>query len=177
MNDAKRVPDDTAKLLSIYLRDHLAGAAGGVALFKRAAGNTKDAAHRELLERLAGEVAENARQLRRIARVLGVRRPRMKEFVVLAGERAARGKLNGRIFRRSPSSAVVEAEAMILGVTGQMLVWRSLAASDLADALPADTDLGRLEARAVEQRLALEQLHQDVIHAVFASPRSGARSV
>lgn len=103
--------------------------------------------------------------------------PGVKELVTLAGERVARAKLNGRILRRSPSSVLVETEAMILGLTGQILVWRSLAASQFAADLAGDTDLGRFEARAVEERRELEQLHRDLVHEDFDTGRAGAFGV
>jgi hypothetical protein len=154
-------------LLAIYVRDHLTGATGGLALFRRAIGTASSQDHVDELARIEREVTADLRDLRRCAAALGIERPRVREALAIAAERVGRAKLNGQLLGTSPLSPLVEVEALMLGVTGKTSFWRVLAASGAADALPDDIDLGKLEARALRQRSDLEQLHHELAaHAV-----------
>jgi hypothetical protein len=154
-------------LLAIYVRDHLTGATGGLALFRRAIGTASRQDHADELARIEREVTADLRDLRRCAAALGIERPRVREALAIGAERVGRAKLNGQLFGTSPLSPLVEVEALMLGVTGKTSCWRVLAASGLADALPDDIDLGQLEARALRQRQDLERLHHELaLHAV-----------
>ena len=154
-------PPPATDLLAIHVRDHLAVGAGGLALVRRAAGTAWTAADTETLTLLAEEIEDDLEALRRCAEVLDVRRSRVRELAALAAERVGRLKLNGQLRGSSPLSPVVELEGLLLGVTGKASFWRVLAVSGVEHLLPADIDLGALEARALEQRRELEQLHRE----------------
>ncbi len=112
-------------LLGIYLNDHLAGAAGGVALARRVAGS-RTGSEGEQTRRLAQEIAEDRDSLIAIMGRLGVRRTFYKEPFAVLAERAGRWKTNGSVLRRSPLSDVVEYEMLTLGITGKHSGWLSL---------------------------------------------------
>jgi hypothetical protein len=148
-------------LLAIYIRDHLVGAAGGLALARRAVGTATTAAHTHALAQLADEIEGDLEALRRCADALGIPRPRVREAGAIAAERLGRLKLNGQLRGTSPLSPVVELEALMLGVSGQRSCWRVLQVSGIAELLPADIDLAALEELAFDQRRRLEELHHE----------------
>ena len=144
-------------LIGIYLNDHLAGATGGLELFRRAAGSHTGAAG-DVLKRLTAEVEEDRDALLGFMRALGVP---VRQYKVAAGwvaEKVGRLKLNGRLLSRSPLSDVIELEGLHLGVQGKAAGWRLLRA--LAETEPRldATQLDALIQRAERQAAELEQL-------------------
>ena len=151
-------------LLATYLNDHLAGATGGLELFRHAAG----AQHSPQLERITQEIAEDRQSLLAILRALDVPVDRLKVAAGWVGEKAMRLKPNGSLLHRSPLDAVVELESMTLGVQGKAAGWRVLRA--LADTEPAldGVALDRLIERADRQVSELEQLRMAAALAALA---------
>jgi hypothetical protein len=145
-------------LLGIYLNDHLAGATGGLELFRRATSSHRATEAGPVLERLMQEVAEDREALERIMTSLDVA---IRQYKVVGGwlaEKAGRAKPNGRLLSRSPLSSVVELEGLRLGVLGKEGLWRLLRA--LADSEPRlhAAELDRLVERAARQAAELEGL-------------------
>src|SRR5687768_9749763 len=100
--------------LSIYLRDHHAASAGGVALARRALGANHP---------LSQQIARDRVTLEEVMRQLGVPPSGMKVGLVRMGERLGRLKLNGRLFKRSPLSRIVELEVLVVGIRGKEALW------------------------------------------------------
>ena len=148
--------DDT--LLATYLNDHLAGATGGLELFRRAADAQRGGPAGRELERITAEVAQDRESLRKIMSTLGVAERAYKVWGGWALEKAARFKPNGFLVRRSPLSDLVELEGLVLGVHGKAAGFRALRAA----ALPAldEAELDRLVERAEHQEAVLEELRQ-----------------
>lgn len=113
-------------LLSIYLNDHLAGATGGLELARRAAGSNRGSSYGEVLQRIAAEIEADRESLVEIMRALGVGVDRLKVLAGWGAEKAGRFKLNGRLLGYSPLSRVIELEALALGVSGKLSLWRAL---------------------------------------------------
>jgi hypothetical protein len=160
--ERRLVPSETGRpaLLSIYLNDHLATAAGVLALARRAVGAHRGTAGAPDLGTLVAELAEDRRTLISIMARLDVPRTRYKEPLALAAERLGRLKPNGSLLRRSPLSSVVEVEALTLGVTANRSTWRTL--KQLAATRPAldQDELDELISRANTQLAVLEQLRE-----------------
>lgn len=112
--------------LAIYLRDHRAGAAGGLRLARRCRDHLHGA-HRRTLGEIAAEIEEDRDHLDAWMAALGVRRSRLKEAVGVVAERLARLKLNGRVIRRTALGSVLELEALQAGVVARRGLWRSAA--------------------------------------------------
>lgn len=151
-------------LLATYVRDHLAAAAGGAALARRAAG-TMDQLDPEAamtLARLAREIGEERGTLRRCAHALDIRRPRLRELGALITERLGRVKLNGQLLGTSSLSPILELDLLITAVSGKGRVWRTLAVL-ASDGVPDDIDLVALEQRSIEQRGVLEALQDRLL--------------
>jgi len=151
-------------LLATYVRDHLTGAAGGHALARRAAETTGqlDPDAGRTLRRLAKDIGEDRRDLRRCAAALGIRQPRLRELVAQIAERLGRAKLNAQLLGTSTLSPVLELDLLIMAVSGKARVWRTLAVL-VPDAVPSDIDLDALERRAMAQREELETLQDRLI--------------
>jgi hypothetical protein len=146
------------QLLRIYLRDHLAGAVGGVELVRRTLANNRGTPFQGPLERLAKEIEQDRQALVTLMERLGVNPDVVKQTAVWVLEKVARLKLNGRVLEYSPLSRLVELEALGSGIDGKRAMWTAL--RHVADADPRldATELGKLERRAADQRKRVEAI-------------------
>ena len=155
--------DDAIRLLSIYLNDHRAGAAGGRALARRcASSNDGRELGRYLTEEFLPEVERERAVLDRVRSRFDVRDDRIKQGVARAAELAGRLKRNGRMTGYSPLSRIVELEGLIGAVTAKRQLWRALALLARRGELDEHADgpgFDELIRRADEQRERLEGLH------------------
>ncbi|MGH2954718.1 MAG: hypothetical protein ACRDK9_12030 [Solirubrobacterales bacterium] len=144
--------------LATYLRDHHAGATGGVELARRAAGSNEGNAYGKELARIAAEIAEDRDALERVMEELGVRADPIKDRAAWVAEKLGRLKPNGSLVSYSPLSRVIELEGLVLGVTGKVALWESLKAATPPGV--ETVDLERLAERAADQRSRLEDLRR-----------------
>jgi hypothetical protein len=107
--------------LSLYLRDHHAASAGGVALARRTLGP-----HHTITR----QIARDRTTLEQVMRQLNVPTSASKVALVRMAERLGRLKLNGRLFTRSPLSRIVELETLLVGIRGKEALWTALRAAD-----------------------------------------------
>jgi len=149
----------TAKpeLIGIYLNDHYAGATAGVDLARRIAAAHRDTKAGPVLQRVAAQIAEDRVALKQIMDQLGVGVARHKIALAWLAEKAGRLKLNGRLFRRSPLSSLLELESMTLGVHGKAAGWRAMYRMARHDDRIDTSRLDTLLARADWQVEALEE--------------------
>jgi|SRR5215211_3336538 len=145
------------RLLEIYLADHLAAGAAGLALARRSAGSNAGNETGRFLRDLGAEIEEDHRTLRRVVAQLGFEGSRLKELAALAGEMVGRLKPNGQVRGYSPLSRLLELETLSVGISGKLALWRSLEQlPEVAERLPG-IDLAQLIARAERQRSELEE--------------------
>jgi hypothetical protein len=147
----------TSRLLSIYLRDHHAASAGGVALAKRALSPNHP---------LAKQVAGDRDALEHVMRQLAVTPSTLKVGIVRVAELAGRLKLNGRIFKRSPLSGVIELETLVVGVRGKEALWTALQRAGIS---LEGVDLEALVESARAQGAELETLRLTAAGKAFAA--------
>ncbi len=159
---------DGDKRFALYLRDHLAGATGGVELAKRTAGANQGSEFGEPLSRLAGEIVDDRDELVRIMGRQGVSEDALKSRVAWAVEKAGRLKPNGQLRGYSPLSRMVEIETLITGVSGKLSLWRTLLARAPGDDRLDAAELSRLEARAEDQIARLHELGDRAAAVAFA---------
>ncbi|MFL5822852.1 MAG: hypothetical protein ACJ764_05350 [Solirubrobacteraceae bacterium] len=112
--------------LSIYLNDHLAGAAGAIELARRSRGANRDGSLGQALEELTRELEEDQTALQDIMAQLGVRVDHAKLAAAWVAEKLGRFKLNGSLVSYSPLSRLEELELLVLGVEGKLLLWQAL---------------------------------------------------
>lgn len=149
-------------LLASYLTDHLAGATLGTRRMRRLAEHERAAPDGTTLAAIATEIDQDAETLRRVLDSAGVTRPRVKTALAWAAERVGLLKSNGRLFRRTPLTSVVELEMLRMGVTGKLALWEALSHTDLADQF----DFDGLAIRAQQQLDGLRTAHQARAHVV-----------
>ena len=145
-----------SRLLRIYLQDHHAASAGGVALARRALGPSHP---------LAKQIARDRDALERVMRQLAVPPSTMKVGIVRVAERVGRLKLNGRIFERSPLSRIIELETLVVGVRGKEALWTALQRAGMS---LEDVDLEGLVESARAQGAELEALRLTAVARAFA---------
>lgn len=151
------------RYLAIYLNDHLAGATGGVELARRLrASNREDDAFAEPLDRICKEIEADRATLEQAIERLGFSRSTVKPAGAWMAEKLGRLKLNGQLRGYSPLSRLLELEGLLIGITGKMALWKTLAELDGAERLGIDFE--RLAARAAEQRSAVDDLHKLAAH-------------
>ena len=145
-----------ATLLRIYCNDHLAGAAGGLALARRCRDSNRGTSVGADLIWVADELAEDRASLLAIMRDLQIPPDLVKQAGVAVLERVGRLKLNGQLSGYSDLSRLLELEALAVGIAAKRDLWVSL--QQLCEALPALTghDLDGLVQRATRQRETVE---------------------
>lgn len=158
---------DVHTLLTVYLRDHLAGATVGVQLARRLWRNNRGTALEPFLRRVADDVAQDRRSLARLMEHLEIDSSPVKNVLAAVAERAGRVKLNGQLLGYSPLSRLVELEGLSAGVETKLNLWRSLQASLPDSSVPAGLDLEQLATRAETQRRELEQHRQEAAREAF----------
>jgi hypothetical protein len=150
-----------ARLLPIYLNDHLAGATVGVELARRAAReNAGSSLGAFLSDALLPEIEEDRETLRSLMNRLGIPQSRPKAALAWAAEKVGRLKLNGEWRRYSPLSRLLELEGLAAGIEGKRAMWVSLERIRDTDARLQELDLGALAERASSQRERLEEHRQ-----------------
>jgi hypothetical protein len=164
------------RFLEIYLADHLAAAAAGLALVRRAARSNTGTRTGDTLRRLTAEIDEDRRTLRRLVTELGFTGSKPKEVFAWTAEKVGRLKLNGQLRGYSPLSRVLELEALSVGIAGKLALWETLErVPDPGQRLRA-FELHHLVERALLQREEVEELRLEAVHQAFAGGVSGAKS-
>jgi hypothetical protein len=151
----------TSRLLRIYLQDHHAASAGGVALARRAVGPS---------HALAKQIARDRDALERVMQQLAVRPSALKVGTVRVAELVGRLKLNGRIFERSPLGSVIELETLLVGVRGKEALWTALQRAGVS---LKNVDLDALVESAQAQGAELEALRLSAAARAFARAPGG----
>jgi hypothetical protein len=158
------------RLLEIYLADHLAASAAGVALARRSAQSNAGTALGEALRRLTAEIEADRRTLQAIVAELGFRESKAKDAVAWFGDKVGRLKLNGQLRGYSPLSRLLELETLSVGVAGKVALWQSLQSVPALGARLPDYDLDQLAERARRQRAEIEEHRLEAARETFSSP-------
>jgi hypothetical protein len=161
--------EEEAKLLGIYLNDHLAGAMGGLELAKRCLENNRGTALGTDLERLIAEIEEDRAVLESIMDVMEVHPNPAKQAMVWLAEKVGRLKLNDQLIGYSDLSRLLELEALSLGVEGKVKLWTSLSAVKEDHPALRGVDLDALSRRARQQVQLLENHRTEAAATAFAS--------
>jgi hypothetical protein len=155
------VMDD--RLLGIYLRDHHAASAGGVALARRAMGPSHP---------IAEQIASDRKTLEKIMNQLDITPSATKVGLVRMAELLGRLKLNGRLFKHSPLSRVVELEVLVVGIRGKEALWTALLRAGLSF---RDVDLDALVESAKRQAREVDELRLSAVAGAFGEAGDDAK--
>lgn len=151
-------PRIEAKLLGLYLSDHLTGATAGEARIDRMAADFVDTPVYATLSTIAEQIRAERRLLQQVIDELGLRRLPHRQAVAWLGEHAGRWKSNGRVAHRSPMTMVLETELLRSAVIGKRGGWQTLA--DNAEHLGLDAPMFReLAEQALHQHEQLDEVH------------------
>jgi hypothetical protein len=150
---------DNNRLLGIYLADHRAGAAAGLARAKRFSDANATTFLAETAANVCRAIEDDVQTLDEILHRLGCRPSQWKVFVARAAECVGRLKPNGRMRGYSPLSRLVELELLVAGILTKESLWRTLSVVQQGRSELAGFDFDDLQQRAMEQRMALES-HQ-----------------
>lgn len=151
--------------LAIYLQDHHAGAEGGLALARRAAGNQRGTDAGRVLEGIARELDEDKEVLLRAMQQVDASPSPVKALAAKLAERGGRLKLNGQLLGASPLSRVIELEGLLSGVKSKQHVWMLL--RDAADVALEGVDPDRMIQRADDQLERLHELWREAARSAF----------
>jgi hypothetical protein len=141
--------------LAVYLNDHLAGAAAGVALLASLAERPSISGPAKALH---DEVLDDKRELERLMERLGVAKSAVRQGAGWLSEKLA--ELKTRV--DDPSGGTLHEfellEAISLGVHGKRSLWTTLKTASASAAALDGVDFDRLITRADDQRARLETL-------------------
>lgn len=140
------------------MTDHLALGLFALELARRARRASSGDAELEAALGLVAEqgIAQDIALYKHMMRRLGFSWRSPKLMLALAGERAGRAKLNGRLRRRSPLSSFEELDFLAMAIDNKVLLWENLRdLAGLGGRLP-DVDFDHLITRARDQRAELE---------------------
>jgi len=168
------VPIERCRYLGIYINDHRAGGAAGLALARRCLSENEHSALGETLRHIVDEIAQDVDTLINVRRSLALKDDRLKRVIARVGERLSRFKLNGRLRGYSPLSRLLEIEALLAGIDAKRSLWLALHQRDSSACL-AGFDLPALARRAEDQRERLRPHHLEAARAVFNGTASSAR--
>jgi hypothetical protein len=167
------MPDTATKnehdLLAVYLRDHCAGAAAGLALAERCRQANEDNPLGSVLAEIVAEISADRDSLREIMRALDVSENPLKSVVGQVSELVGRLKSNGMLTRYSPSSRVVELEGLLAGIDAKRNMWRALRSAAVTQPAIKEFDLDALIARASSQRERLRAEHERAARIAFGA--------
>ncbi|MER5917222.1 hypothetical protein ABT124_44540 [Streptomyces sp. NPDC001982] len=127
----------------------------------------RDSPLAEALASIADEIAEDRESLLGVMRRLEVPTRRYTVWAAGAAEWLGRLKSNGRLFRRSPLTSVVELEFLRLGVEGKAAGWGTMRPLADADERLDEAELDELIERARRQKRVLEELRLRQAQEVF----------
>ena len=161
--------DHSTDPLAVYLRDHYAGSAAGLALVQRCREANQGTALEEVLAGIEAEISEDRRSLAEIMDRLQVTPSAFKAALGRGSELIGRLKSNGTIVRRSPSSTVVELEGLAAGILTKASLWRSLRAAAAHRQGLDVAELDRLLDRANDQLERVRAAHDQAAGRAFAS--------
>jgi hypothetical protein len=156
------------RLLSIYLNDHLAGAALGVQLARRLQASNRDSAEfGSALEQVRAEIESDRETLAQVMDRLGVSQGKLKPAAAWLAEKLGRLKLNGQLRGYSPLSRLVELEGLCIGIAGKIELWAALQGS--LGPQWEGFDFEQLARRAAAQLDTVEDLHRRAAPLAFTA--------
>ncbi len=171
----RQAPTDHERLLAVYLEDHRAGAAGGLALARRILEANPDNYLSATMRELVKEIDRDRQALDDVMERLGLSPNRLKIVIAAAGEKFARLKANGRLRRYSPLSRLEEFEMLSAGILSKSSLWRCCELSLAERPEVADVDFAALREGSERQRAKLEVHRARIVDDAFGHPPGGYR--
>lgn len=157
--------------LATYLNDHLAGSVGALDLLDHLARESDEEEEVSFFRALHEEIAAEQAQLRALLRELGGEESGVRKAAGWVAEKVTRLKLRWDDPGDDGLRRFEALEALALGITGKLSLWRALAA--VGDGIPAlkGLDLALLQRRSEDQYAAVERRRLAAAREAFTAPR------
>jgi hypothetical protein len=155
--------------LATYLNDHLAGSVVALDLLDHLAGDDAQGDDRAFFSTLRDEIASDQTQLKGLLHELGSEESGVRKAAGWLAEKVTRLKLRWDDPGDDGLRRFESLEALGLGITGKLALWRALAA--IAPEVPVlqRMDLALLQRRSEVQYAAVERLRLAAARAAFTS--------
>lgn len=137
------------KKLNSYLNDHLAGSVSALELTEHWAHLHKDKPLGVFFSQIDTEIRADQKVLRNLMHRLGVEESSLRQAAAWAAEKVGRVRLMIAGGEQGSLGLMLTLEGLIMGIVGKKLLWRSLAAANLAEL--NGYDFRELERRAEQQ--------------------------
>jgi hypothetical protein len=137
------------KELDSYLNDHLAGSVSALELIEHWAHLHDGKPLAVFFSQIDAEISADLSVLRNLMRRLGVEDSSLRQAGAWAAEKVGRVRLMIAGAEQGSLGLVLSLEGLIMGIAGKKLLWRSLAAANLAEL--NGYDFRELERRAEQQ--------------------------
>lgn len=159
-------PDDR---FAIYVRDHLAGSAGGLALLRRSLGNNLGTDYEGPIRHVLDGTRQDREDLERVAAHNGVTPSRVKHLAAALAEKVGRAKFNGEVRGYSPLARLWELEQLGAAVAAKTDLWTLMVDERLAARVPVDVDAETVLDRCRSQVDLLEEFRRRAGREALAS--------
>ena len=148
---------DNLKQLELHLRDHYAGAVGAMELIEHSAESHQGTAWGTFFTELQREVSTDGEQLHNLMEALGFDDSSVRNAGAWLAEKLGRAKVGFSGGETSELRLLQTLDSLFLGITGKLLLWRTL--RSIRGSLPElqKTDFDLLEKRAIDQLDKLEE--------------------
>ncbi len=146
--------------LGTYLNDHLGGAMAGRDLAEKIASDNPGTELGSFMAGIVTAIEEDRATLEDVMRSVGVEKATVKQVAGRVAEKLGRLRMHQTVTRDPRLSRLLELEALILGVTGKLALWRTLKELVPREPRLAGVDFEDLVDRAREQLRGLEEHHR-----------------
>ena len=154
--------------LSSYLNDHLAGSVGAVELLKRLIETYEAKPLGRFFTELLDEIEIDRGKLQELIDKLDVEESAVRKAGAWIAEKISRSKIQLDEAREGEMGLFLALEALALGITGKLSLWRALAAASEATVQLRALDYAELEQRAREQFDRVEAKRLEVARKVLS---------
>ena len=157
----------SSKHLLTYLKDHLAGATGGLEVLDHLISTHAGAPLEPPLKELREEIAQDRQALQDIVRRFGSAESPIRNTGAWLSEKLARIKLLLEGAGSGPLARLEALEALALGIEGKRALWDALAAAAPAVLPLQAVNLNLLKQRAQQQRERVEAFRLEAAREAF----------
>jgi hypothetical protein len=154
------------KELASYLNDHLAGSVGALELLEHSAKLHEGKPLGYFFMDIEAEIRADQEKLREVMRSLRIEESSVRKAGAWFAEKAGRARVMIAGVEPRSLGLVLTFEGLIMGITGKKLMWRALAAANLAEL--NGYDFNELQRRAEEQIERIEAERMRAILEAFA---------
>ncbi|MDQ2889311.1 MAG: hypothetical protein M3R65_01990 [Gemmatimonadota bacterium] len=159
----------SATEIHTYLRDHLAGAAGAIALMQHVEHAYADSGVALLMTNVRRDVEQDRDTLVRIAAALGAHESTPRTLSGWLGEKFAELKLRLDGGKAGPLHLLEALEAIGMGIDGKLALWSALRTVAASRAALESDDFELLIQRARDQRARVESARLEAAREVFGT--------